>query len=111
MTGKYFLKKNIVLWNNHDFDSVWVSHPHQSPGSWLDWSIGLLIRKIGTLLQSRIEGVAADFANSAYAQRVKDNPKLYGYIDTVIQDYLDRTANTRSVTPANDESFEFTLPV
>ena len=82
-----------------------------SPGSWLDWSIGLLIRKIGTLLQSRIEGVAADFANSAYAQRVKDNPKLYGYIDTVIQDYLDRTANTRSVTPANDESFEFTLPV
>jgi hypothetical protein len=79
-------------------------------GSWLDWAIGFGARRIGTLLQSRIEGVVANFANTEYAKRMKDNPKFYGYVDAVIQDYLNRTANPHSEAPTNDESFEFPMP-
>ena len=62
-------------------------------GSWLDWAIGMAARRIGTLLQSKIEGIVKNWANTEYAKRMKDNPKFYGYVDEVIQDYLNRHAN------------------
>jgi len=79
-------------------------------GSWLDWGIQFMVRQIGSLLQSKVEKIVANFDGSVYAQRVKDNPKFYGYIDSIVKDYLERTANPHSEIPANDDTFEFILP-
>jgi hypothetical protein len=63
-----------------------------------------------SIFRRKVEKIVANFDGSVYAQRVKDNPKFYGYIDSIVQEYLERTANPHSEIPANDETFEFILP-